>query len=103
MDMDIQWKDGKEWFDCRLIVSWNLQGNYYQYLITDLPRETFTSIQIINIYHLRWQIELVFKEWKSHANLQAFTIEKAPIVEGLIWASLCSAIVKRYIAHVLKK
>jgi hypothetical protein len=30
MDMDIQWKDGKEWFDCRLIVSWNPQGNYYQ-------------------------------------------------------------------------
>lgn len=103
MDMDIQWKDGKEWFDCRLIVSWNPQGNYYQYLITDLPRETFTVYHIINAYRLRWQIELMFKEWKSHANLQGFTTEKSPIVEGLIWASLCAATIKRYIAHVTQK
>jgi len=103
MDMDIQWKDGKEWFDCRLIASWNPQGNYYQYLITDLPRETFTPEHIITAYRLRWQIELMFKEWKSHANLQAFTTEKASIVEGLIWGSLCAAILKRYIAHVTQK
>ncbi len=42
-----------------------------------------------------WYIELMFKECKSHANLQAFTTEKAPIVEGLIWASLCAVLLKR--------
>jgi IS4 transposase len=57
-------------------------------LITDLPRETFTTEHIITAYRLRWQIELMFKEWKSHANLQAFTTEKASIVEGFIWGSL---------------
>ena len=103
MDMDIQWKDGKEYFNCRLIMSWNPQGKYYQYLITDLPRETFTVYHIIEAYRLRWQIELMFKEWKSHANLQAFTTEKVSIVEGLIWGSLCAALLKRYIAHVTQK
>lgn len=103
MDMDIQWKDGKAWFDCRLIVSWNPQGKYFQYLITDLPRKTFTPEHIITAYRLRWQIELLFKEYKSHANLQAFTTEKASIVEGLIWGSLCAATLKRYLAHVTQK
>lgn len=103
MDMDIQWQNGREHFDCRLIVSWNPQGKYFQYLITDLPRTTFTTEHIIEAYRLRWQIELMFKEWKSHANLQAFTTEKAPIVEGLIWGSLCAALLKRYIAHVTQK
>jgi hypothetical protein len=103
MDMDVQWKDGKEYFNYRFVVSWNPQGNYFQYLITDLSRETFTVYHIIEAYRLRWQIELMFKEWKSHANLQAFTTEKAPIVEGLIWGSLCAALLKRYIAHVSQK
>jgi len=103
MDMDVQWKDGKEYFDCRFVVSWNPQGKYFQYLITDLPRETLTTYHIIEAYRLRWQIELMFKEWKSHANLQAFTTEKAPIVEGLIWGSLCAALLKRYIAHATQK
>ncbi len=103
MDMDIQWEDDKEYFDCQLIVSWNPQGKYFQYLITDLARTTFTTYQIIEAYHLRWQIELMFKEWKSHANLQAFTTEKAPIVEGLIWGSLCAALLKRNIAHITQK
>jgi len=38
--------------------------------------------------HLRWGIELLFKEWKSYANLHAFDTANAGIVEGLIWAAI---------------
>ena len=52
---------------------------------------------------MRWQIELLFKEWKSHGNLRAFDTGKANIAEGLIWASLCAATVTRYCAHATQR
>ena len=30
-------------------------------------------------YRLRWQIALLFKEWKSYADLKSFCTRKAPI------------------------
>jgi hypothetical protein len=47
----------------------------------------------------RWQIELCFKECKSYANLHKFDTAIPPIAAGLIWASLCAAILKRFLAH----
>ena len=34
------------------------------FVATSLP-ETFTAEEIINLYRLRWQVELVFKRYKS--------------------------------------
>ena len=59
--------------------------------------------QVSDGYRLRWQIELLFKEWKSHANLRAFDTAKPNIAEGLIWASLCAATVTRYCAHMTQR
>ena len=103
LDMDIQWKETNKTVNCRMIVSWNPVANYFQYLTTNLPRDTFTAEQIIEAYRLRWQIELMFKEWKSYANLGTFVTAQEPIVEGLIWGALCAAILKRFIAHVAQK
>ena len=103
IDMDIQWEEKDKIINCRLVVSWNPVANYFQYLTTNLPRDTFSPEHIIEAYRLRWQIELMFKEWKSFANLRTFVTEKEAIVEGLIWASLCAAILKRFIAHVAQK
>ena len=40
---------------------------------------------------------------KSYANLHAFDTEKVTIAEGLIWAALCAAILKRYCAHLTQR
>jgi len=94
---------GKE-FQCRLIVHPNLRGDDSpRYLVTNLEREEFSPEQISDGYRLRWQIELLFKEWKSHANLHAFDTANANIAEGLIWGSLCAAVVKRYCAHITQR
>src|SRR5256885_9330324 len=45
-------------------------------------------------------IELLFKEWKSYANLHAFDTENPAIVEGLIWTAIAAAALKRFLAHM---
>src|SRR5262249_45402409 len=39
-------------------------------------------------------------EWKSYANLHAFDTENAAIVEGLIWAAIAAAALKRFLAYM---
>jgi len=98
-DLDVGWVvDGTE-LPVRLVMSWNKDTKEHMILATNLPRETFDLASVRALYRLRWQIELLFKEWKSYANLTAFCTRKAPIAEGLIWAALCAALLKRFLAH----
>jgi len=39
-------------------------SHHYMFVATSLP-ETFTAKEILDIYRLRWQIEIVFKRYKS--------------------------------------
>lgn len=91
-------------FECRVVVHPNLRrDDTPRFLVTNLDTEHFNPEQVSDGYRLRWQIELLFKEWKSHANLHAFDTANANIAEGLIWASLCAATVTRYCAHMTQR
>ena len=90
----------------RLIASWPPEKEQPTYWITNLKREQFGALDIIKLYRLRWQIELLFKEWKSWNNLRKFNTGKKEIMEGLIWSSLLSLLLKRSITFsvaILKK
>ncbi|HEX2686198.1 MAG TPA: hypothetical protein VHN14_06250, partial [Kofleriaceae bacterium] len=55
---------------------------------------------------LKEQVEpkgYLFKEWKSYANLHKFDTANEHIAAGLIWASLCAAILKRFLAHAAQR
>ena len=69
-------------------------------LVTNLPSEDFDLASVRELYRLRWQIALLFKEWKSSADLHAFRTANPCIAEGLLWASLAAALLKRFVAHV---
>lgn len=99
-DLDAHWDKVKgEELSLRMIVFWSPKEKCHHYVVTNLPREEYSARQILDIYGLRWQIELVFKEWKSYANLHAFDTKQPAIAEGFIWAAIAAAIVKRFFAH----
>lgn len=101
-DLDVVWTRRGKVFRARVILFWNHKTKKHVILVTNLARETFTVDTIATLYRLRWQIELMFKEWKSYANLHAFDTSKPQIAEGLIWAGLAAALVKRFLAHAVE-
>jgi hypothetical protein len=99
LDLDVQWGSGMKVVQARIIVSWNATKKEYRYLVTNLTRECYSIEQVTQAYRLRWQIELLFKEWKSYANLHAFDTSNPSIAEGMIWAAIGAALLKRLFAH----
>lgn len=99
-DFDVEWKTKGKTVSFRLIVKWNKHKKEFLYLLTNLPRKGFSVEHILLAYRLRWQIELLFKEWKSYGNLRKFDTANPHIAEGFIWAALGAAIVKRFLAHL---
>lgn len=98
-ELEVEWLIDGEPFRVRLIVSWNPQKKCFDYLLTNLPQDRYTISIICLGYKLRWQVELLFKEWKSYTNLHTFDTEKETISEALIWASLAASAIKRFLAH----
>ena len=90
VELVVQWQvDGRP-LSLRLIVSWNRRQKAFCYLLTNLPAPRYTLEMICRAYKWRWQVELLFKEWKSYANLHAFDTENPAIVEGLIWTAIAA-------------
>ena len=61
---------------------------------------SWRTLDIVQGQTLRWLVELLLKEWKSSAHLQAVDTTHPAIVEGLIWIAIAAAALKRFLAHM---
>ncbi len=98
-DLVVRWSRYGDGFEPRLLLVWNPAFRRHMFLLTNLEADEFPLHFVRELYSLRWQVELLFKEWKSYANVHRFQTGKAGIVEGLLWASLAAALVKRFLTH----
>jgi hypothetical protein len=107
LDLDIEWPgaNGRSYVG-RLVVFYKRgkrNTKEFTYLHTNLDRAEFSATEVGQLYRLRWQIELLFKEWKSHANLHKFDTSMPAIAQAMLWASLIVAIIKRGLAHAAEQ
>jgi len=100
VELVVVWQVEEHAFRLRLLISWNRRRKEFCYLLTNLPATRYGLDMIYRAYKWRWQVELLFKEWKSYANLHAFDTTKAAIVEGLIWTAIAAAALKRFLAYM---
>lgn len=66
--------------------------------LTTLPAKRWPPAVLAEIYRLRWQIELVFKELKQHLSLDHVPTADPYAAQVLIWASLIALVVSRAVA-----
>lgn len=100
VELLVEWQVETYTLRLRLLISWNRRKKEFCYLLTNLPAKRYGLDMIFRAYKWRWQVELLFKEWKSYANLHAFDTANPAIVEGLIWAAIAASALKRFLASM---
>lgn len=69
----------------------------WEYLITNLDTEQLSFKEAIVLYRSRWQIELLFKRWKTHCQIDLLDGRTDEITMTRLWIRLCGAIVQHWI------
>lgn len=85
---------GKRSNGYRLSKEYKLKAGY-NIFITNVPKDKLAPLNIIEAYSLRWQIELVFRTWKSNLDIHNIKPVKTPrmqcqLIAKLIWIWLTS-------------
>jgi len=87
----------KTWIQTRLVIVPGPEGRQHPYL-TNLAPSLWKPRALRELYRLRWQIELVFKELKQHLNLETLPSTDRHAVQVLAWASLLALALSRCVA-----
>lgn len=96
MDLDARFVRGRKAVTLRVVGIWDASALDYHWHVTSLDAEDFPSEEVAELYRQRWQIELLFKEWKSVYRIDQISSGKEPVVLlCLVYASLCAAILSR--------
>jgi len=74
----------------------------FNFFISNIPEQYLPKEQFQLLYAVRWQIELVFKSWKSNFALEKFTSKKAPIVKTFLYAKLIFIFLTSKIIRIAK-
>jgi hypothetical protein len=77
-------------------------GRYHLFCVTNIPPERLTAEQVAVIYTGRWQIELLFKEMKSHYGLEGVSSRKPHIVEALLYATPVTLVASRRLLRAVR-
>ena len=72
----------------------------WRYYVTNLGAAEFSANEIAELYRLRWEIELLFKELKSSYRLDEVATTKAATARCLMLAALISLLVGRILAEI---
>lgn len=98
VDFQAEFGTGKNRFVGRVVAFYVKKKRKHVLLITNLPADEAPADEIAEIYRLRWQEELFFKEIKSFTNLRKFQTANPAIAEALIWATMLTVMLRRHLA-----
>jgi len=69
----------------------------WELLITNLPADQLRIKEAIVLYRSRWQIELLFKRWKSICLIDELDGRNDVVTMVRFWARLCGALVQHWL------
>jgi putative transposase len=95
-------KKSKNSIPFRLVAVYNEEAKRYHVYITNIPPDALSAEDVAELYRVRWDIEMIFKELKSRYSLDAITSANPNVVEGLIWVAILTLLVSRRLFNVLR-
>jgi hypothetical protein len=88
----------RSWIHTRLVITPGPKGQQHPYL-TNLSSVEWKPAPVRELYRLRWQIELVFKELKQHLHLEHLPTRDRHAVQIFAWASLIALAISRTVGR----
>ena len=87
----------------RLVAVRLPESTEYRFYLTNIDPDAHDAHAVAQTYAARWQIELIFKELKSHYRLDELPTRKAHIVETLLLGAVITLLVSRRLIHVVRE
>lgn len=87
---------------CRLVAVWDEVHEEYHLFVTNLGPEVLSAEEVAKLYRMRWEIELLFKELKSHYALDQVRTTNPDVVEALVWSALLTLVVSRRLHNLVR-
>jgi hypothetical protein len=72
------------------LASWNL-------IVTNIPATVLQAQQVLLLYRARWQVELLFKLWKSHGHVDEWSSVTPPHILCEFYAKLLAMLVEHWL------
>lgn len=69
----------------------------WEYLVTNLKADQLSFNEAIILYRSRWQIELLFKRWKSYCKIDLLDGGADEITMTRLWIRLCAALIQHWL------
>ena len=79
-----------DWVPARLMAA-RTRDQEVIWVLTTIPPEVATPTQVMDLYRLRWQVEILFKRLKSLLHLDALPSRQGPTARSWILARLLAA------------
>lgn len=77
------------------LLGWSL-------FLTNVPAERLSSEQVSLLYHVRWQIELIFKLWKSYCGLNDIHLWRRERVLTELYAKMIGCVIFQFLIASLR-
>ena len=87
----------------RLVGVRETESGTYRFYLTNIPPETLDAHAIAQVYAARWQVELAFREMKSHYRLEQMPSRKPAVVEALVLTSLITMMVSKQLLEAVRQ
>ncbi len=95
-------KKSKDTKAFRLVAIYNNEAKKYHVYLTNIPPDALSAENIAELYRVRWDIEMIFKELKSKYSFDVIKSANPNVVEGLIWVGILTLLVSRRLFNVLR-
>jgi DDE family transposase len=85
----------------RIVGLWNAAEARYHMYLTNIPRDRLAAEVLSAVYAARWEVELLFRELKTHYRIRDVRSRSRHVTECLLYASLLTLAASRRLHRLI--